>query len=428
MSWTRAGRRRRQRDHRLHGHAVRRRDRADAGRRSAPRSTRDARHRADQRHRATRSRSRRRTAPAPGPPRRASNAVTPQASIFEFATPAVVDAGDGSSVVLGVKFRADVAGSVTGMRFYKAAANTGTHVGTLWTRDRHAACARRRSPTRSASGWQTVTFATPGGDHRRHDLRRQLPRAQRATTRSPARRSPTGPRRQPAAARARPTRSARTASTPTAATLGRSRPAAATRPTTGWTSCSPRRLSVTRARLLHLLAVVAAGGRAARRRAAATTSARPRRAARRTRSSARRPGDRDVEGAARVQRGGTADERPRARPRSAGLPGARRRSSRASRAAASRPCNLVSRGAGARDRRRAGRSSRSRRRRARPASTARGDGERFVTLAVQALDFRSSSGRCDDAPARSTSSSRTRVLRARRAADALRRRSRAAAC
>ena len=33
----------------------------------------------------------------------------------------------------------DVAGSITGVRFYKGAGNTGTHVGNLWTGDRHAA-------------------------------------------------------------------------------------------------------------------------------------------------------------------------------------------------------------------------------------------------------------------------------------------------
>ncbi len=47
--------------------------------------------------------------------------------------PANPDSGDTSSVELGVKFRSDVAGQVTGVRFYKSAANTGTHVGNLWS-------------------------------------------------------------------------------------------------------------------------------------------------------------------------------------------------------------------------------------------------------------------------------------------------------
>ena len=32
-----------------------------------------------------------------------------------------------------MKFRSDVAGSVTGVRFFKGAGNTGTHVGNLWS-------------------------------------------------------------------------------------------------------------------------------------------------------------------------------------------------------------------------------------------------------------------------------------------------------
>ena len=38
-------------------------------------------------------------------------------------------------VELGVKFTSDVAGTITGIRFYKSAANTGTHIGSLWTAD-----------------------------------------------------------------------------------------------------------------------------------------------------------------------------------------------------------------------------------------------------------------------------------------------------
>ena len=95
-----------------------------------------------------------------GPPSGASNAVTPKASILEFTTPGVVDAGDPGSVVLGVKFTADVAGSVTGVRFYKAATNTGIHVGALWSATGQL-LGQGTFSGESASGWQTVTFATP---------------------------------------------------------------------------------------------------------------------------------------------------------------------------------------------------------------------------------------------------------------------------
>ena len=76
------------------------------------------------------------------------------------ATPVIVDAGPDSPVELGVKFRSDVSGSITGIRFYKASSNTGTHVGNLWTRT-----GTRLGTTtftgETASGWQQANFATP---------------------------------------------------------------------------------------------------------------------------------------------------------------------------------------------------------------------------------------------------------------------------
>ena len=95
-----------------------------------------------------------------GPASAASAAAIPRDSIFDLATPGIVDAGEGNALNLGVKFRADVDGSITGLRFYKAAANTGTHVGTLWSTG--GTVLRQATFTNeSASGWQTVTFASP---------------------------------------------------------------------------------------------------------------------------------------------------------------------------------------------------------------------------------------------------------------------------
>ena len=34
---------------------------------------------------------------------------------------------------IGVKFRSDIAGQVTGIRFYKGTGNTGAHVGHVWS-------------------------------------------------------------------------------------------------------------------------------------------------------------------------------------------------------------------------------------------------------------------------------------------------------
>src|SRR5262249_56911796 len=49
------------------------------------------------------------------------------------ATPAVPNASDSSAVELGVRFRSTTPGYITGLRFYKGASNTGTHIGSLWT-------------------------------------------------------------------------------------------------------------------------------------------------------------------------------------------------------------------------------------------------------------------------------------------------------
>ena len=54
------------------------------------------------------------TASGAGAPSAATSAVTPQKTIFDWVTPGTVDGGDGNSVELGVKFKSDVAGSVTG--------------------------------------------------------------------------------------------------------------------------------------------------------------------------------------------------------------------------------------------------------------------------------------------------------------------------
>ncbi|MBE8470404.1 DUF4082 domain-containing protein [Streptomyces justiciae] len=76
------------------------------------------------------------------------------------AVPGTVNAGDGGSVELGVKFRTTVAGSITGVRFYKSPYNTGTHTGNLWTKDGKL-LATGTFTGESASGWQQLNFATP---------------------------------------------------------------------------------------------------------------------------------------------------------------------------------------------------------------------------------------------------------------------------
>src|SRR5207237_6846013 len=78
------------------------------------------------------------------------------------AVPAVPDVGTDSGVELGVSFKSDVNGYITGIRFYKSSANTGTHVGSLWS-DSGALLASGTFGNESAPGWQQHDFANPGG-------------------------------------------------------------------------------------------------------------------------------------------------------------------------------------------------------------------------------------------------------------------------
>ncbi len=76
------------------------------------------------------------------------------------ATPAILSDSDTGAVELGVKFQSSAAGYITALRFYKSSANTGTHVGNLWS----AAGTLLASVTFSgetASGWQQMNLATP---------------------------------------------------------------------------------------------------------------------------------------------------------------------------------------------------------------------------------------------------------------------------
>jgi hypothetical protein len=74
--------------------------------------------------------------------------------------PGSVDGGPDGSVELGMKFRSDVNGTITGIRFYKASTNTGTHVANLWT-STGTKLATATFTGETASGWQQVLFSSP---------------------------------------------------------------------------------------------------------------------------------------------------------------------------------------------------------------------------------------------------------------------------
>jgi uncharacterized repeat protein (TIGR01451 family) len=64
------------------------------------------------------------------------------------------------SLTVGVKFRSDVSGNITGIRFYKGAGNNGTHIGLLYSSS-GTLLAQATFTGETASGWQQVNFSTP---------------------------------------------------------------------------------------------------------------------------------------------------------------------------------------------------------------------------------------------------------------------------
>ncbi|WP_318530139.1 MULTISPECIES: DUF4082 domain-containing protein [unclassified Rhizobium] len=86
------------------------------------------------------------------------NAPNTDQTIFANSTPTIVSVNDNSPVNLGMKFQADVDGWITGIRFYKAANNTGPHTGYLWSADGDLITSATFT-NETASGWQLADLA-----------------------------------------------------------------------------------------------------------------------------------------------------------------------------------------------------------------------------------------------------------------------------
>ena len=78
----------------------------------------------------------------------------------ETTVPGLEDAGPDNAVELGVRFTSDSDGYITGIRFYKASTNTGTHVANLWTNS-GTKLATATFTNETSSGWQQVNFSSP---------------------------------------------------------------------------------------------------------------------------------------------------------------------------------------------------------------------------------------------------------------------------
>lgn len=86
------------------------------------------------------------------------------AATYSFWTPSAIPGisavGDANQVELGIRFMSDIAGYVTGIRFYKGITNVGLHRGRLWT-NTGTLLGSVAFSNESASGWQEAVFDSP---------------------------------------------------------------------------------------------------------------------------------------------------------------------------------------------------------------------------------------------------------------------------
>jgi hypothetical protein len=80
--------------------------------------------------------------------------------VFTTETPASPLSNDQTPIEVGMRFRAEVDGVVTALRYYKPAGATGTHIGSLWTAT-GTSLTQQAFTNETASGWQEVMLTTP---------------------------------------------------------------------------------------------------------------------------------------------------------------------------------------------------------------------------------------------------------------------------
>ena len=82
-------------------------------------------------------------------------------SLFSAATvPTVAETSDTGAYEMGVRFTPAANGTIAAVKFYKGAANGGTHTGSLWSNSGQQ-LATGTFTNETTSGWQTLTFTTP---------------------------------------------------------------------------------------------------------------------------------------------------------------------------------------------------------------------------------------------------------------------------
>lgn len=83
-------------------------------------------------------------------------------TLFGTKTPTASERSiaDPKAITVGVVFKSSQAGTIDGVRFYKGAGNTGTHIGALWTAG-GTLLAQATFTGETSTGWQSVAFAVP---------------------------------------------------------------------------------------------------------------------------------------------------------------------------------------------------------------------------------------------------------------------------
>ncbi len=80
-------------------------------------------------------------------------------TIFTNQTPSNPNATDNTTYELGLKFQSDTAGQITAIRYWKAASETGSHVGRIWS-STGTLLASVTFANETASGWQQQALST----------------------------------------------------------------------------------------------------------------------------------------------------------------------------------------------------------------------------------------------------------------------------
>ncbi len=89
-----------------------------------------------------------------------AKAQPPNQTVFTTQTPSNANATDNTAYELGMKFQSTKNGRITAIRYFKAASETGSHAGKIWS-STGSVLANVAFTSETASGWQQQALSTP---------------------------------------------------------------------------------------------------------------------------------------------------------------------------------------------------------------------------------------------------------------------------